>query len=66
MGITAIDFSPKCAERAGREIAFGPFYKWQATAWLAVKPDLQWIRNAGGTRPGSYSVAATLRFRIEM
>ena len=65
-GVTAIRFSPLCSTRSGRETAFGPFYKWQATGWLEVKPDLQFVRNAGGTRGGSYSIAATLRLRVEM
>jgi porin len=66
VGLTAIQFSPLCPDRSGRELAFGPFYQWQATGWMAVKPDVQVVRNAGGSRPGAYSVAVTLRFRVEM
>jgi porin len=67
VGVTAIDFAPLgIGTGTGREVAFGPFFKWQAAGWLAVKPDIQWVRNAGGNRSGGYSVATTLRIKIEL
>jgi carbohydrate-selective porin OprB len=44
----------------------GPLYRFQATPWLSVKPDLQVVRNAGGRAPGRQSLVATLRFRLDM
>jgi porin len=43
------------------ETGFEITYADNLTKWLAVQPDLQWVRNPGGNRAASDAVVATLR-----
>ncbi len=43
------------------EMAFELFYKLQLTPWLALQPDLQYIKNPGGNQLLRDAVVATLR-----
>lgn len=40
------------------------FYQWQASHWLTIKPDLQYIRHPGGSKQTANAMVATLRIMI--
>jgi hypothetical protein len=64
VGPSYVHFSDK-AQKAGiyaddHELSMSMFYKFQATPWLSVKPDLQYIRHPGGAGLDD-AVVGTLR-----
>ena len=66
LGATIVHFTRFAdADNHGSEIDVGPFYKFQVTPWLSVKPDLQVIRNPGGLRRSRAVLAGTLRMEVE-
>ncbi len=48
------------------ETSFAIFYKYEMTPWLALQPDLQYIRHPGGHADRAPAVAMTCRLRIAL
>jgi porin len=47
-GVFYVDFSNGAGFVDDGETAFELFYKYQATGWMTIKPDIQYITNPGG------------------
>jgi len=64
LAVSRVVFSdePGAAFDDHHETAVEAFYRWQATPWLAIKPDLQFIRHPAGDASIDDAFVATLRF----
>ncbi len=61
-GLTRATLSEHAPDGAvGRETSVGPFYRLQITDAIGLQPNLQYVRNPGGTRPGQGAIVWTLR-----
>jgi porin len=63
LGATRVDFSdePGAGFTRDHELALETFYRWQATPWLAIKPDLQYVLAPGGTDEPDDALVLTVR-----
>ncbi len=52
--------------RREAETSYSIFYKYEMTPWLAVQPDLQYIRQPGGHTDRAPAIVATFRMRIAL
>jgi carbohydrate-selective porin OprB len=64
-GLTRVRFGHRADNPGDHEVALGPFARIQATSWLALTPDLQFVRTPGGASEGGTKPVATLRFSVE-
>lgn len=48
LGVFHVEFSDEAGLIEGGETVIELFYKWQATGWMSIKPDIQYITNPGG------------------
>lgn len=60
-GVTRVRSGLLADEPGGVELAFGPFVRLQVTPWLALTPDVQFVRHPGGRREHGTRAVATLR-----
>ncbi|UCD30410.1 MAG: carbohydrate porin [Planctomycetota bacterium] len=51
-------------DRAGSETIYELYYSWQATPWLAILPDIQYIDNPGGDNTLAHTIVAGVRMRV--
>lgn len=49
LGVFYVDFSDNAGFTDSGETAIEAFYKWQASGWMSIKPDIQYIINPGGS-----------------
>lgn len=64
-GVTWVRLSGDADFDQHSETAFELFYQAEVLPWLIVQPDLQFIRNPGGTSENRNALVGTLRFGIE-
>jgi carbohydrate-selective porin OprB len=65
IGVTAVRVAPaRPDDPVGREFVIEMFHRFAMTQWMALKPDMQFIRPSGGI-PGSRTiVAGTIRVEV--
>lgn len=63
LGIFHVDFSDEAGFDEDSETAIELYYKMQATRWVSIKPDVQFILNPGGSIHND-ALALGLRFEI--
>ncbi len=61
-GVTRATLSAHAPDgAAGQELSMGPFYRLQVTDAVSLQPNLQYVRNPGGTMAGKGAFVWTLR-----
>ncbi|HEX5010300.1 MAG TPA: carbohydrate porin [Planctomycetota bacterium] len=68
LGATRADFSdePGAGFTRDHELALETFYRWQATPWLAIQPDVQYVLDPGGDAALDDALVVTLRFEATL
>jgi porin len=64
LGATYVAFGNDPAVTKPGELAVELFYKWQATKFFSIKPDLQYIHNPGGVSGRDAAFVGTVRMTL--